>query len=99
MSRRFTHVLAILLVSGLALSLGKSAVAAPIAALKQVKVPTAHSNPRAITNGSDRNLWFTEGAESTGAAPKIARITPDGAVTEFAPSAADGCNFCIITDI
>jgi streptogramin lyase len=75
-------------------------VAAPVGALKQFKVPTANSRPRAITNGPDGNRWFTEGTEFTGVAPaKIARITPAGDVTEFAPGAADGCNGCIITDI
>ena len=74
-------------------------MAAPADALKQFKVPTANSQPRAITNGSDGNRWFTEGTEFTGAPAKIARITPAGAITEFAPTLADGCNFCIITDI
>lgn len=40
--------------------------------------------------------WFTEGTEFTGAPAKIARITPAGAISEFAPGTADGC---IITDI
>jgi streptogramin lyase len=85
---------------GLVLSVGSAALAAaPIGALKQFKVPTANSQPRAITNGSDGNRWFTEGAEFTSAPAKIARITPAGAITEFAPAVADGCNFCIITDI
>jgi streptogramin lyase len=85
---------------GLVLSVGSAALAAaPIGALKQFKVPTANSQPRAITNGSDGNRWFTEGTEFTSAPAKIARITPAGAITEFAPDVADGCNFCIITDI
>jgi streptogramin lyase len=75
------------------------AQAAPIASLKQFKVPTADSQPRAITNGADGNRWFTEGTEFTGAPAKLARITPAGAITEFAPDVTDGCNFCIITDI
>jgi hypothetical protein len=87
------------LAGGLALSLGSAAIAAPIGALKQFKVPTANSQPRAITNGSDGNRWFTEGTELTSAPAKIARITPAGLITEFAPDVADGCNFCIITDI
>jgi streptogramin lyase len=73
--------------------------AAPIGALKQFKVPTANSQPRAITNGSDGNRWFTEGTEFTGAPAKIVRITPGGVITDFAPDVADGCNGCIITDI
>jgi streptogramin lyase len=99
MSRRLAHVIATALAGGVALSLGSAAVAAPVAALKQFKVPTADSQPRAITNGSDGNRWFTEGTEFTSAPAKIARITPAGAVTEFAAEVADGCNFCIITDI
>jgi streptogramin lyase len=99
MTRRLARAVATLLAGGLALSLGSAAVAAPIAALKQFKVPTANSEPRAITNGSDGNRWFTEGTEFTSAPAKIARITPAGDITEFAPDVADGCNFCIITDI
>jgi streptogramin lyase len=99
MSRRLARAMATLVAGGLALSLGSAAVAAPIGALKQFKVPTANSQPRAITNGSDGNRWFTEGTEFTSAPAKIARITPAGAITEFAPDLAAGCNFCIITDI
>jgi virginiamycin B lyase len=84
---------------GVVLSLANAALAAPIGALKQFKVPTANSQPRAITNGSDGNRWFTEGTDLTGAPAKIARITPDGTITEFVPDVADGCNVCIITDI
>jgi streptogramin lyase len=98
MSRRMGRMLAATLAAGLALSAGV-AVAAPAGKLKQFKVPTANSQPRAITNGSDGNRWFTEGTEFTNAPPKIARITPAGAITEFAVTAADGCNSCIITDI
>jgi streptogramin lyase len=98
--RRFARAMATVLAGGLALSLGSAAVAAPpAAALKQFKVPTANSEPRAITDGSDGNRWFTEGTEFTAAPAKIARITPAGAITEFAPGVGDGCNFCIITDI
>src|SRR5215216_8028064 len=92
-------VVAAMLAVGPVLSLGSEALAAPIAALKQFKVPTADSQPRAITNGSDGNRWFTEGTEFTSAPAKIARITPGGDITEFAADVADGCNFCIITDI
>ena len=101
MSRRLTRALAtVLAAGGLTLALGSAAVGAPpVGGLKQFKVPTANSKPRAITNGSDGNRWFTEGTEFTSAPAKIARITPAGAITEFAPEVADGCNFCIITDI
>jgi streptogramin lyase len=97
MSRRLACAMATVLAGGLALS--GAAVAAPVGSLKQFKVPTANSQPRAITNGSDGNRWFTEGTEFTSAPAKIARISPAGVITEFAPNVADGCNFCIITDI
>ena len=87
------------LTGGLVLALGSAASAAPVGTLKQFKVPTANSQPRAITNGSDGNRWFTEGTEFTSAPAKIARITPAGDITEFAAGVADGCNVCIITDI
>ncbi|MFL5911485.1 MAG: hypothetical protein ACJ768_13030 [Gaiellaceae bacterium] len=95
MSRRIGGALAIVLAGGLALSLQTEALAAPAGMLKQFKVPTANSQPRAITSGSDGNRWFTEGTELTGAPAKIGRITPTGAVTEFPVE----CNGCIITDI
>jgi virginiamycin B lyase len=102
MSRRIGRVLtatfAATLAAGLALSAG-AAVAAPGAKLKQFRVPTANSEPRDITSGSDGNRWFTEGTEFTGAPAKVGRITPAGVVTEFEPTLADGCNFCILTDI
>ena len=98
MSRRMGWVLAVTLAAGLALSAGV-AVAASAGRLKQFKVPTANSQPRAITNGSDGNRWFTEGTEFTAAPATIARITPAGDITEFTPDVADGCNVCIITDI
>jgi streptogramin lyase len=99
MPRRLADAIATVLAGGLTLALAGGAVAAPVGGLKQFKAPTADSQPRAITNGSDGNRWFTEGTEFTSAPAKIARITPAGAITEFAPDVADGCNFCIITDI
>jgi virginiamycin B lyase len=94
MSRWAARVLAATLTVGLVLSHGDAAVAAPIGALKQFKVPTANSQPRAIANGSDGNRWFTEGTEFTNAPPRLGRVTPAGDVTEFD---AD-CQFCILTD-
>ncbi len=41
-------------------------------------VPTASSEPWALTVGKDKNVWFTEAN-----ARKLARVTPDGIVTEF----------------
>lgn len=76
-----------------------AAVAAPGPKLKQFQVPTADSEPRDITTGSDGNLWFTEGTEFTGAPAKIGRITPSGEITEFAATLPNGCNSCILTDI
>ena len=100
MSRRTGRLLTATLAVGLVLSLGSAALAAPATrALKQFKVPTANSEPRGITNGADGNRWFTEGNDTTGAPAKIGRITPTGVVTEFEPTAEDGCNFCILTDI
>ena len=102
MSRRMGRLLAATLAATLAVGLGISAgaaFAAPGPQLKQFKVPTANSEPRDITNGSDGNRWFTEGTDFTNAPAKIGRITPAGAVTEFEPTIADGCNFCILTDI
>lgn len=96
MTRRTSRFLAAALVVGLTLSSG-AAVAAPGAKLKQYRVPTADSNPRDITNGSDGNRWFTESSEFSPA--RIGRITPAGEITEFAPTEADGCNSCILTDI
>ena len=95
MSRRAGRVLAATLAVGLVLSLGSAALAAPVGALKQFKVPTANSQPRAVTNGSDGNRWFTEGTEFTSAPAKIGRITPAGSITEFDAN----CQFCILTDI
>ena len=95
MSRRTGRLLTASLAVGLVLSLGSAALAAPVGVLKQFKVPTANSQPRAITNGSDGNRWFTEGTEFTLAPAKIGRITPAGGITEFD---AD-CKFCILTDI
>ncbi len=93
--RRLTRALAAVVALGLALTLAGTAHAAPVGMLKQFKVPTANSEPRAIANGSDGNRWFTEGTSFTNAPPKIGRVTPAGAVTEFPVE----CNGCIITDI
>jgi streptogramin lyase len=95
MSRRTGRLLTATLAVGLVLSLGSAALAAPVGGLKQYRVPTANSDPRAITNGSDGNVWFTEGTGNTNEPAKIARITPAGAITEFAAN----CDFCIPTDI
>ena len=77
------------------LAVSAAQAAAPIGSLKQFKVPTANSQPRAITNGADGNLWFTEGTEFTNSPAKVGRITAAGSITEFDVD----CNFCILTDI
>lgn len=51
-----------------------AAQAAPVAGLKQYKVPTANSAPRGIALGSDGNIWLTESSEFIPAT--IGRITP-----------------------
>jgi virginiamycin B lyase len=96
------------LVAGLAIVLGATLSAAHAAGLfrfTQYKVPTANSEPRYITVGSDNNLWFTEGNEfftpnpdpNTGGTfhTQIGRITPTGNIDEFR---VDGCQ-CFLNDI
>lgn len=95
MSKRIGRLLSATLAAGMLLSLGTAALAAPIGSLNQYRVPTANSDPRAITTGSDGNVWFTEGTEFTGSPAKIGRVTPGGGITEFDID----CNFCILTDI
>ena len=95
MAKRTGRLLTATLAAGLVLSLGSAALAAPVGSLKQYKVPTANSDPRAITNGSDGNVWFTEGNDLTGSPAKVGRVTPGGTITEFPIN----CNDCILTDI
>jgi streptogramin lyase len=95
MSGTTGRLLTTTLAVGLVLSLGSPALAAPVGTLKQFKVPTANSQPRAITNGADGNVWFTEGTDFTNSPAKVGRVTPSGAITEFDID----CNFCILTDI
>ena len=91
-----TAILTVCLVTG---PIVATADAAPGPRLKQFRVPTADSQPRAITNGADGNRWFTEGTDFTNAPATITRVTAAGAVTEFRIPASAGCNFCIVTDI
>jgi virginiamycin B lyase len=83
----------VLLTAGLVMLIASAAQAAPFGSLKQHRLPTDDSQPRAIVNGTDGNRWFTEGSEFLPAT--IGRITPAGDVTEFGPA----CDFCILTDI
>ncbi len=95
--------LAVASVAALAVVLGamlSAAQAAPVGKPSQFKVPTDNSQPRDITVGSDGNLWFTEGNEVFTPGPdpngggtthrNIGKITPAGAITEFALRAASG---------
>ena len=96
MSRRVGRALALVLAGGLALSAGGAALAAPVGALKQFKVPTANGSPEHITQASDGSFWFTESSiTNQNASPhKVGRITPTGQITEFTV-----CDFCFPTDI
>src|SRR5918995_6331558 len=91
--------LVVALVAGLAIVLGamlSAAQAAPFASLKQFRVPTADSEPRSITYGSDGNLWFVEGnLDSVLESPAIGQITPAGEITEYPVN----CSFCSLSDI
>src|SRR5918994_4469474 len=91
--------LVVALVAGLAIALGamlSAAQAAPFAALKQFRVPTADSEPFSITNGSDGNRWFVEGnLDSVLESPAVGQITPAGDITEFPVN----CSFCSLSDI
>ncbi len=51
----------------------------PSGVVTKFPLPTAHSIPSNIMVGPDGNLWFTEWA----ATDAIARITPDGTITEY----------------
>ncbi len=68
------------------------AEAASVGMLKQFKTPTPNSSPNYIVEGSDGNLWFTEGPNSPD--HNIGRITPGGDITEFRV-----CDFCFPNDI
>src|ERR671912_2862975 len=91
--------LGIAIVAALAIALGatlSAAQAAPLGALKQYRVPTADTEPRSITNGSDGNRWFVEGnQDSVLESPAIGQITPAGEITEFPVN----CSFCSLSDI
>src|ERR671911_2168147 len=87
------------IVAALAVALGatlSAAQAAPVGALKQFRVPTADTEPRSITKGSDGNRWFVEGNnDSVLESPAIGQITPAGEITEFPVN----CSFCSLSDI
>jgi len=54
------------------------------------QIPTANSLPRGITTGADGNLWFVEFG-----ANQIGKITPNGAITEYAVAGASGADWLI----
>jgi len=60
---------------------GQLAPTTPAGHFKSFKVPTAGSQPRDISAGSDGNMWFTESNLNAG---KIGRIDAAGNITEFA---------------
>jgi len=59
---------------------GQLAPTAPAGHFKLFRVPTAGSEPRDITAGSDGNMWFTESNINVG---QIGRIDAAGNITEF----------------
>ena len=92
---RLKRLRLVLVVAWLAIVFAPGAPAAPIGGLKQFRIPTANSDPKHITHGSDGNFWFTEGfVRSQGFFHNIGRITPNGDITEFLV-----CDFCFPNDI
>src|SRR5262245_46467886 len=94
-ARRGSVLIAAGLISFLAMP---AADAAPgLGTIKEYRLPTA-GNPHEATTASDGNVWVTvEGAfdPQTGTTPgSVARVTPRGAITEFAV-----CNGCITNDL
>jgi streptogramin lyase len=75
----------------LLLSISMATVAALASAIPAVAVPGEITEfslargifPHGITEGPDRNLWFTEGVTSESSADRIASIAPSGQITEF----------------
>jgi virginiamycin B lyase len=70
--------------------------------LTEFVLPEPGTFPQDITLGPDDNLWFTAGFTATlpgseNAPPKIGRITPDGQITEFPLSSAEGPPHEIVT--
>src|SRR5437773_9364039 len=54
-------------------------------------LPTAGSDPGAITAGPGWNVWFTEvSTTSNGPGSKVAHITSTGTMSEFPPGALSG---------
>ena len=93
---RLKRLRLVLVVAWLAIVFAPGAPAAPIGGLKQFRIPTANSDPKHITMGSDGNFWFTESfvRSQVFSFHNIGRITPNGAITEFAV-----CDFCFPNDV
>lgn len=79
---------AVLAFSGLAMSSAN----AQTGSITEFSTPTADSQPLDIAPGHDGSLWFTETK-----ADKIARITPDGRITEFGAGITKGAAPAFIT--
>jgi streptogramin lyase len=96
MTRLITPPRLVLVFAATALVAASLAAAAPIGTLKQFRIPTANSSPKSMTQGSDGNLWFTEGFVNPPQQDvhNVARITPAGDITEFAV-----CTFCFPNEI
>jgi len=93
MSRTFRSLVLAVAVAAL---VAPVVLAAPIANLKQFRIPTANGNPTQITQGSDGNFWFTESHVLPPQTENhhVGRITPAGTITEFLV-----CQFCFPSDI
>ncbi len=48
------------------------------AGVRSILIPTRDSEPISIVQGTDGNLWFTQQSASS-----VARVSPDGVITEF----------------
>jgi streptogramin lyase len=89
-ARNGVRTLVLLVAALTAMATSVADAAAPIGMLKQFRVPTANSGPRGVAQGSDGNIWFTEGN-----VPTVGRITPRGSITEF----SNVCVSCFPNDI
>src|SRR5437763_1556363 len=59
---------------------------------------TPNSFPLAMTGGPDGNVWFTEGSSGVqGGASRVAKVTPNGTITEFSAGISTGSTLLGIT--
>ena len=68
---------------------GKVARVTTAGVVTEFAIPTAGSEPEAITTGPDGNLWFTQAAGN-----RIARITPAGVVTDVGAASVPPFGLC-----